>query len=182
VAATWYYNRQCFPNRATRAPETLDDLITRAVGLISANRLRDTSRQGFPKEATFQHLFNEAMSQLLPPQNAIIPELNTVVENPPVGTQTGELDFYVNGNLRWCFKLLINGDKIGDHIRRFDPNNGKYRKVDMSDYIVVDCRGPMSGQRVEPSAFRCTLYFAEDFKSCWRQMRKKDLCQIDLAN
>jgi hypothetical protein len=61
VAATWYYNRRCFPKRATHAPETLDGLITGAVRLISAKRLIDTLKQGFPKEATFQHLFNEAM-------------------------------------------------------------------------------------------------------------------------
>jgi hypothetical protein len=66
VAAMWYYNRRCFPNRAVHAPETLDELITDAVRWISARRLIDTLEQGFPKEATFQHLFNEALSQLLP--------------------------------------------------------------------------------------------------------------------
>jgi hypothetical protein len=183
IAARWYYNRRCFPNRAAKAPESLDQLITLAVGSISAQRLRDTLVNGFPKEATFQHLFNEAMSQLLPLHHAIIPELNTLVVNPPNGSDvTGELDFYINGKLKWCVELLRNGDKIGEHIRRFDKNDGKYRKVDMRDYMVVDCRGPMRGGGAQPSESRCTLYFAQDFKYCWCQMRTKESFRIVLAN
>jgi hypothetical protein len=55
-ATRWYYNRRCFPDRAFQAPSSLDDLVAR----LSARRLRDTLVDGFPKEATFQHLFNEA--------------------------------------------------------------------------------------------------------------------------
>jgi hypothetical protein len=78
LAATWYYNRRCFPGRAAEAPKSLEDLITDAVGSISATRLRDAHVQRFSKEATFQHLFNKAMlPQLLPLHNVIIPESNT---------------------------------------------------------------------------------------------------------
>jgi hypothetical protein len=183
IAARWYYNHRCFPYRAAKAPENLDELISLAVGSISAKRLRDTLVDGFPKEATFQHLFNEAMSQLLPLDNAIIPELNTLVTNPPSGPDvTGELDFYVDGKLKWCVELLRNGIGIGEHIGRFDLSNGKYRKVDMNEYIVVDCRGPKMGGGVKPSESRCTLYFAEDFKHCLCQMRTKGTIRIELAN
>lgn len=119
------------------------------------------------------------MSQLLPLENAIIPELNTTVENLPSDPDvTGELDFYVNGKLKWCLELLRNGK----HIWRFDLNNGKHRKVDMNDYIVVDCRGPKIGGGVKPSESRCTLYFAEDFRHCICQMRTKGTFRIELAN
>lgn len=182
LAANWYYNRRCFPNRAEEAPESLDQLVILAVKKLSAKRLRDTLLNGFPKEATFQHLFNEAMSQLLPLENVIIPELNTVVENPPQKIQTGELDFYINGNLKWCLELLRCGNKIGSHLARFDPNNGKYRKVDMSDYIVVDCRGPKIGSGVQPSASRCTLYFDQNFQRCLCQVQKEAPITIELAN
>jgi hypothetical protein len=182
LAAHWYYNRRCFPNRAKEAPESLDQLVILAVKKLSAKRLKDTLLNGFPKEATFQHLFNEAMSQLLPLQNVIIPELNTVVENSPQKIQTGELDFYINGNLKWCLELLRCGDKIGPHLARFDTNNGKYRKVDMSDYIVVDCRGPKIGNGVQPSASRCTLYFDLNFQRCLCQVRNEAPITIELAN
>lgn len=122
------------------------------------------------------------MSQLLPLQNVIIPELNTVVENSPQNIQTGELDFYINGNLKWCLELLRCGDKIGPHLARFDANNGKYRKVDVRDYIVVDCRGPKIGSGVQPSASRCTLYFDLNFQRCLCQVRKEAPITVELAN
>jgi hypothetical protein len=128
--------------------------------------LKDTLVDGFPKAATFQYLFNEAISQLPPLQSIIIPELNSVVEDGNGRAVTGELDFYVNSSLKWAVELLRNGDKIGEHLGRFDMNNGNYRKVDMSDYIIVDCRGPKKGGGVQPSDSRCTLYFAQDFKYC----------------
>jgi hypothetical protein len=68
------------------------------------------------------------------------------------------------------------------HLGRFDPNNGKYRKVDMSDYIVVDCRGPKIGNGVQPSASRCTLYFDQNFQRCLCQVRNEAPITIDLAN
>jgi len=76
------------------------------------------------------------MSQLLLPlQNVILPELHTAVEDAKGRAVTGELDFSVNGTLQWAVELLRNGDKIGEHLGRFDlKNDGKYRKVDMSDY------------------------------------------------
>jgi hypothetical protein len=182
IAARWYYNRRCFPNRATRAPETLDDLVKLAVGLISARRFRDTLLNGFPKKATFQHLFNEAMSQFLPLENAIIPELNTMAKNLPSDPDvTGELNFYVNGELKWCLKLLTKTKGIEERIGRFDLNNGKYRRVDINAYIVVDCRGPKIGGGVKLSESRCTLYFAEGFKHCICQMRTKGTFRIELA-
>ena len=182
IAANWYYNRRCFPNRALQAPESLDHLIIHAVGLISAKRLKDTLVDGFPKETTFQHLFNEAMSLLLPPQNVIIPELNTAVEDSNGKVVTGELDFYVNGTLKWAVELLRHGDKIGEHLSRFDLQNGKYRKVDIRDYIIVDCCGPKKGTDVQPSDSRCTLYFAQGFKHCLCQIRKEKAVQIELAS
>ena len=98
------------------------------------------------------------MSQFLPLENAIVPELNTTVKNLPSDPDvTGELDFYVNGKLKWCLQLLRKGEGIGEYIGRFDLNNGKYRKVDMNESIVVDGRGPKIGGGVKPSESRCTL-------------------------
>ena len=182
IAARWYYNRRCFPNRATSAPESLDELIMLAVSSISAKRLRDTLVNGFPKEATFQHLFNEALSLHLPFQHIIIPELNTFAEDSNGSDVTGELDFYINGDKQWCLELLRNGDKIGEHIARFDEHECKYRKVVMKDYLVVDCRGPKKGGGARTEESRCTLYFSEDFKKCLCQMRNKEAIEIELKN
>lgn len=182
IAARWYYNHRCFPNRAARAPESLEELIKLAVGSISAKRLRDTLVNGFPKEAAFQHLFNEAMSIHLPIEHSIIPELNTFATDSNGNPVQGELDFYVNGDKQWCLELLRNGDKIGEHVARFDACNGKYRKVAMKDYLVVDCRGPKKGVGARIEEPRCTLYFSDDFKKCLCQMRCKEPIEIVLQD
>lgn len=184
IAARWYYNRRCFPNRARTAPESLDELIQLAVSSMSAKRLRDTLVDGFPKEATFQHLFNEALSLHLPFQHIIIPELNTFAVDPndSANIVTGELDFYINGDKQWCLELVRLGDKIGEHVARFEEHKGKYRKVTKRDYIIVDCRGPKKGGGTRLGKSKCTLNFSEDFKKCLCQLRQKEPFEIELAN
>jgi hypothetical protein len=184
MAAMWYYNRRCFPHRATKAPERLDDLIMTALRLMSSKGLRETQVQGFPSAAALYYLFNEALSLALPLHEGIIPELNTVVDNPPANSNgTGTIDFYVPGKLKWCLELLRHGDKIGEHGKHSNPiSTGHCRKAEMNDYIVVDCRGPMEGEGYQPSESRCTLYFSEDYQFCWCQMRMEPLLRIELAN
>ena len=182
IAASWFYNDQCFPNRAMVGPENLESLVKSAVQNLSAQRLRDTLENGFPKEATFQHLFNEEMAKLLPVGNKLIPELNTIAEPLDGGNGTGELDFFINGNLNWCLELLRLGDKIRKHLARFDPVNGKYRNVSTKQYLVVDCRGPKVGRGCTPNASRCTLYFSEDFQTCLCKMRLEEEVLLKLAN
>ena len=180
LAANWYYNRRCFPTRAMTSPETLDDLVKRAVCSMSAKRLRDTLQDGFPKEATFQHLFNEGLSLHLPINNYIIPELNTSATDASGNIVTGELDFYVNGSLQWCLELLRNGDKVREHLDRFGSNDGKYREVAANDSLVVDCRGPKT-RAVTADESRCTLYFSPDFTSCVCKMRLEKETTLSLA-
>ena len=184
IASRWYYNMRRFPNRATETPSSLDDLVIRAVQSISATRLRATLQDGFPKEATFQHLFNEALSLHLPIKDYIIPELNTFTTSTVDGTdhQFGELDFYINGDLQWCLELLRLGDKIGEHVAGFDEFEGKYRDVPSSDALVVDCRGLKLGRGAKTMDSRCTLCFSPDFKTCICKMRKQPEIQVDLAN
>ena len=79
---------------------------------------------------------------------------------------TGELDFYINGDKQWCLELLRLGDKIGEHVARFEDHKGKYRKVIKKDHLVVDCRGPKVGREARNEESRSTLYFSEDFKKC----------------
>ena len=62
IASQWYYNRRCFPNRSQTKPASLDDLVISAVGSLSSSRMKGAAHGGFPKEAAFQHLFNEALS------------------------------------------------------------------------------------------------------------------------
>ena len=170
LAAEWYYYNRIFPYRSRNAPNNLDTLVTKSVASMSATRLQAAcGGGGFPKEAAFQQLFNEAMSRQLPRENIIIPELNTkaMINDKEV---TGELDFYINGDLQWALELLRQGDKIIEHVMRFQ---GKYRHVAAKAFLVVDCRGPKTARSVQRMEERCTLYFSEDFCSCICAMRNE---------
>ena len=111
------------------------------------------------------------LSVFLAPQNSVCPELNTFVQNADGTAHSGELDFFINAHMKWAIELLRNGDKIGEHVARFDPENGKYRLIPYLQYIVVDCRGPRGRSGVRAQKERCTLYFSEDFTTVVVKMR-----------
>ena len=169
LAAHWYYNSFAFAGRAVEAPASLDSLVLDAVKTFSKRRLH-ASRNGseFPKEAAFQQLFNEAANRFLPAWNSLTPELNTKAELNGK-TVRGELDFYVNSQLKWAVELLKEGKGIGEHLNRF--RTGKYREVETSEYLVVDFRGPLT-RSVQRHPNRCTFFFSQDFASCKCQMRE----------
>ena len=125
LVAQWQYFNQ-FYKRPAHGPATIEELVVQAVESMSALRLRQSCDTGnFPKEAAFQQLFNEAFTMQLPPQVAVCPELNTFAEDTNGNMVTGELDFYIAGNLHWAIELLRNGDKINEHAQRFDSTNRK---------------------------------------------------------
>jgi hypothetical protein len=180
IAATWFYNSRCFPGRTWDVPASIDDLILLTVQKLSASRLRNSLQDEFPKEAAFQHFFNEAMSMNLTNTNFLIPELNTWATGENGEEISGELDFYINGNLQWCLELMRNGDKIGEHLARSIPHTGKYRNVEAKDYLVVDCRPPKRGNGAQIAVDRCNLYFEENFTKCRVQMRTEPEQMVSL--
>jgi len=184
LVAQWLYFN-IFYARPTTRPESIESLILQSVKSMSALRLRqscDPDTFNFPKEAAFQQLFNEAMTLLLPPAIVVCPELNTFARNGQGDVVTGELDFFINGELGWAIELLRLGHKIGEHMQRFDPVNGKYRSVAFMDHLVVDCRGPRTFNEVKPAAERCTLYFAADFGTVEVVMRLDEVATLELNN
>ena len=182
LVAQWQYFNQ-FYKRPAHGPATIEELVVQAVESMSALRLRQSCDNGnFPKEAAFQHLFNEAFTMLLPPGVAVCPELNTFAEDTNGKTVTGQLDFFIAGDLRWAIELLRNGDKINEHVQRFDPTNGKYRSVGHTAHLIVDCRGPRASKQVQSMHERCTLYFSTDFESVEIKMRETALLKKQLMD
>jgi len=56
--------------------------------------------------------------------------LNTFATSSSGEFETGELDFLIDGGeFKWAVELLVNRDKINEHVELFDASNGKYRKV-----------------------------------------------------
>ncbi|CAB9525246.1 expressed unknown protein [Seminavis robusta] len=118
----------------------------------------------------------------LPQEVAVCPELNTFAHDTNGQTVTGELDFYIAGNLHWAVELLRNGDKINEHEKLFDPNNGKYRSVGHKAHIIVDCRGPRGSKKVKSMHEHCTLYFSTNFESVEIKMRERPLLKKNLRD
>jgi len=72
---------------------------------------------------------------------------------------TGELDFYINGSLNRALELLRNGDKMDEHLERFDPVVAKYRMVEMKEFLVVDChpqKNRKTNKNIVKNENRCT--------------------------
>lgn len=164
-----YYFKWIFPNRSLTSPSTLFKLIGNVVSSMSATTLKNSTRPGyFPKEPVFQHLFMEGLASFTPPNCSICPELSKIFPDATNSntqqTIPGEIDFYLNSNLRWGIELLVNGKGIGEHISRFHPPNGKYVALAVSDYTVVDFRRNSTGQPTNISRHpkRITVFFKDD--------------------
>ena len=103
------------------------------------------------------------------PDCSICPELSKVFparDSDVSDSIAGEIDFYLNGSLRWGIELLVNGSGIGEHLERFTPD-GKYAPLNMRDYAVVDLRrSGKSGAptNVERHPNRITVFFDDNFK------------------
>ncbi|TMW63834.1 hypothetical protein Poli38472_002775 [Pythium oligandrum] len=170
-----YYCKWLFPNRAVANPSSLRELITKAIGDMSASVLRQSlvDETSFPKEATFQHQFMGGLALNTHRTCSICPELSRVFPSSSTdGDQPSkidaEIDFYLNGSLRWGLELLVNGDKIGEHISRFGPD-GKYAVLAVKDYAVIDFRRSNTGNitGVTRKEKRVTVFFQRgDFSKC----------------
>jgi len=160
-----YYMAWLFPNRSGGNPSSIKELVKNAIQNMSASVLRQSVvEQGhFPKEAIFQHLFMQGLAANTPPPCVICPELSHTFPSSvsscthPIG---GEVDFYLNGDLRWGLELLVNGDRLTEHLDRFGPK-GKYFNLNVKDYAVIDFRGNMNGDitNVGRHEKRITVFF-----------------------
>ncbi|KAJ3002261.1 UNVERIFIED_CONTAM: hypothetical protein HDU68_006361, partial [Siphonaria sp. JEL0065] len=142
-----YFIQWLFPNRSLFAPPSLRALIEGCIQNMSGTVLDNSVVDGFPKEATFQHLLMEGLAKLTPPVCSICPELSKIFPDTQQtgGNISGEVDFYLNGSLRWGVELLVLGRGVTEHIDRFG-SNGKYFKLGVKDYIIVDFRFSQDGQ------------------------------------
>src|SRR5207244_4899290 len=69
-----------------------------------------------------------------------VPEGHTI--SPDVGAVFGAdgfLDFYINNDIRWGVEIMREGQKMSDHIDRFDED-GKYRKIPLENWAIIDFR------------------------------------------
>ena len=87
VIAKRYIIQYLFPRRSDTIPLCLFSLIKSCIRNLSSNLLSQSVVDGFPKEATFQHLLMEGLAEFTPPDCSICPELSKAFPN---GNQTGK--------------------------------------------------------------------------------------------
>ncbi|OWY90966.1 Crinkler (CRN), partial [Phytophthora megakarya] len=171
--ATRYYFKYLFPKRGHHNPSSLNELIRKVIGNMSARVLMQSTvdKNDFPNEATFKHQFMEGLALWTESTCSICPELSKVfpaLPNQPSQHNRGEIDFYLDGSLRWGIELLVNGDKIGEHMSQFAPK-GKYAALAAEAYAVIDFRGNKTGESTNVARIpeRITVFFKlGDFSSC----------------
>jgi hypothetical protein len=95
----------------------------------------------------------------------------------------GEIDFYLNGSLRWGIELLVNGSSIGEHLSRFSEPHGKYLPLGVNDYAIVDFRRNMSGQptKVTKKPNRISVFFKNDDYSVAQCLFGEDTAAIEIS-
>ena len=164
-----YFSRNIFYNRSEKNPSSLFELIKESIENLSMTSLsQSVSKIGdFPKEKTFQIFFTTAITELTNPLVSIIPELSKNIDT--YEKIPGSIDLFLNGNLLWGIELLINGDRLNEHISRFDID-GKYSGLKMNDYVLIDLRGNLNGE-IPPKILlhpkRITVVFKiGDFSQC----------------
>ncbi|TMW68091.1 hypothetical protein Poli38472_007763 [Pythium oligandrum] len=165
-----YYTQWLFPYRAAGNPTSLQELVRKALSSMSASMLRQSvaSARDLPKEATFQHLFLTGLAHHTSASCFICHELSKVFPAEPNELTNGQMDFHLNGDLRWGIELLVDGKGIGEHMRRFAPG-GKYAALGAAQYVVVDLRGNESGRvtDVVREEHRISVFYKlGDFSSC----------------
>lgn len=174
TAAACFYYQLVFPRASSSAerPESVDELIEQAASRLSARRLRVARQRDAkgvlqtPRAAVFQQLFHESIASLLPSSYRILPEYGTEATiNGEL--KTGELDFYILNGMKWGLELLRDGDGIGKDLRRI---TGIYQNVEADEWLILDCR-MHTGRRPHPAVDRCSLVFAQDFRTCQCYMR-----------
>ena len=96
-------------------------------------------------EAVWQKEFYRAATAILPSKMHITPELTAIK-----GDKMGRVDFTVETwepdntfKIKWCIELVRNGDKLDEHVQRFQPN-GIYSDIGHEDHIIVDFRDEKS--------------------------------------
>ena len=170
LMAKRYFNGKIFPHRSDSGiPNTLKELIMDSLKLMSSSLLKKSKISNeFPKEATFQHLFMNALAACTPIDCQIYPEFSEIfpdLDNPSIKKIDGAIDFYIDGDLRWGIELLVKGDRIRKRIDRFSED-GKYNLLKVNDYVVLDFR-PGNITKIDLHDKRITVFFFDEtFSNC----------------
>lgn len=185
-----YFLARLFRFRGSESskPQSLEEMIKRAIPLFSATFLRQSTGSGsFPKEAVFHQMMIQAIAQLTPPHVSIctgLSEIFSETRDANIARISGEVDCFVDEECRWAIELLVQGSGIGEHPERFEPG-GKYELLDARDSVVIDFREGVADVRLDGN--RATVFFPapentdENFSKCWLEYKEQPRIELNLA-
>jgi len=162
--------RMTMARRLTEAPieptSTFEEFLLRSIERMSSKALRDTYSIGTAEtsdsavlERQWQNEFYRAASTVIPKEASVSPDASAIF------LCEGEIDYYVNGRLRWGVELLREGVDMKGHLKRFD-DEGMYSSIlpHLREWVILDFR--KEEKRVYQKAKRERLWhvcYNEDF-------------------
>lgn len=162
-----FYMKSLFPRRGNSNPSSIRELVRKVISGMSASVLRQSVAMNgdFPNEAVFQDLFMEHLAANTESTCAICPELSRAY---PPGNEVikGEIYLYLHGTLRWGLKLLMKGDRIGEHLKTFLTGE-KHHPLQLNDWAIIDFRLKKQSDQIgiEKEEKRITVFFDPDYSA-----------------
>ncbi|KAI0002424.1 hypothetical protein BJV74DRAFT_958410 [Russula compacta] len=98
--------------------------------ILSGKRVIDAGYTQRPPEGQYQQEFYRSCHTC---RNV------SLLTFPEYGTAKGRVDFYIPDK-KWGVELLRDGDRLKEHSVRFSPSGWYGSTMELSDYILLDCR------------------------------------------
>jgi len=145
-------------------PPSLKDLVRLTISCLDSDIFRKTQSLNVdkkPNEALWQKAIYSIIMNICA-SHTVNPEMPSRLTSTPVPKKKkgmikdllppgekrekkkhGSLDIYIDDKLQWQLEILREGDKLGEHCSRFEPD-GKYRFIPRKQWLVVDFRSESS--------------------------------------
>lgn len=165
-AAMRYVALALFPNRSSKEPASLFDVMCAAIRHMSASTLRAAGvvGQSSPDAARvslFQHTFLSELYAETPISYAFLPELSLSFGGEKMN---GEVDYFIlKGTHGWGLEFHTHGQDREGHVSRFSKN-GLYAQLNCQDYLVVDFSiGEKRSHTAQDAEHSMSVYFKDDY-------------------
>lgn len=121
-----------------QAPDSFEDFIKRSLERMRPSYLSKSLEYSRGKkdklhEKVWQTEWLKAAFSLLPNDIFIWENVGSTFNS------LGSLDFYIDSGLCWGVELLRKGDRMSQHLGRFDENR-TYSKIDLKEWAILDFR------------------------------------------
>jgi len=85
------------------------------------------------------------------------------------------LDFYIDGKLQWMIEFIVEGRRLVEHVERFDRAKGRYKKIPMKDWLIVDMRKKKVEEKTMKKNVMYVIYGDDLTEATVKQVNKKDV-------